>query len=344
MPEENKMNTENKEIVDIDTSGPEVDVELKEETNDKNNQDNNQSTDTSEKPSEQPELQVSEQENVQEDVKNENTQQSDKSEEPKESKESKKELDDYSEGVQKRIAKLTKKMREAERQRDEATRYAKSVLEKQKAAESKLLKIEPDYVQSLEASVKSGMEAAIAKLGQAREAGDIKSEVEAQKEIARLGVQEARINQQKAALEAAQKQPQEDKNEKVLETPAPTPEVDPKAEEWAAKNRWFGTDSAMTYTAFDIHKKLTEEEGYDPKSDDYYTEVDKRIRLEFPHKFDSSQTKETTKPTQTVASAKRSVKSSRKTVRLTPSQVTIAKKLGVPLEEYAKQLQLTKEV
>ena len=344
MPEENKMNTENKEIVDIDTSGPEVDVELKEETNDKNNQDNNQSTDTSEKPSEQPELQVSEQENVQEDVKNENTQQSDKSEEPKESKESKKELDDYSEGVQKRIAKLTKKMREAERQRDEATRYAKSVLEKQKAAESKLLKIEPDYVQSLEASVKSGIEAAVAKLSQARETGDIKSEVEAQKEIARLGVQEARINQQKAALEAAQKQPQEDKNEKVLETPAPTPEVDPKAEEWAAKNRWFGTDSAMTYTAFDIHKKLTEEEGYDPKSDDYYTEVDKRIRLEFPHKFDSSQTKETTKPTQTVASAKRSVKPSRKTVRLTPSQVTIAKKLGVPLEEYAKQLQLTKEV
>ena len=341
MPEENKMNTENKEIVDIDTSGPEVDVELKEETNDKNNQDNNESTDTSEKPSEQPELQVSEQENVQEDVKNETTQQSDKSEEPKESK---KELDDYSEGVQKRIAKLTKKMREAERQRDEATRYAKSVLEKQKAAESKLLKIEPDYVQSLEASVKSGIEAAVAKLSQARETGDIKSEVEAQKEIARLGVQEARINQQKAALEAAQKQPQEDKNEKVLETPAPTPEVDPKAEEWAAKNRWFGTDSAMTYTAFDIHKKLTEEEGYDPKSDDYYTEVDKRIRLEFPHKFDSSQTKETTKPTQTVASAKRSVKPSRKTVRLTPSQVTIAKKLGVPLEEYAKQLRLTKEV
>jgi hypothetical protein len=341
MPEENKMNTEDKEIVDIDTSGPEVDVELKEETNDKNNEDSNQSIDTPEKPSEQPDIQVSEQEKLQEDVKNEADQQSDKSEG---SKEPKKELDDYSEGVQKRIAKLTKKMREAERQRDEATRYAKSVLEKQKAAESKLLKIEPNYVQSLEASVKSGMEAAVAKLGQAREAGDIKSEVEAQKEIARLGVQEARIMQQKSALEAAQNKPQEDKNEKVLETPAPTPEVDPKAEEWAAKNRWFGTDSAMTYTAFDIHKKLTEEEGYDPKSDDYYTEVDKRIRLEFPHKFDSSQTKETTKPTQTVASAKRSVKSSRKTVRLTPSQVTIAKKLGVPLEEYAKQLQLTKEV
>ena len=334
MPEEKKMNTEDTEIVDIDTSGPEVDVELKEDNNEKDTENNIQPVDSSEKPSEHPDIQVSEQEKPQE---------AETKEQEPEAKQD--ELKEYSEGVQKRIAKLTKKMREAERQRDEATRYAKTVLEKQKAAESKLLKIEPDYVQSLEASVKSGIEAAVAKLGQAREAGDIKSEVEAQKEIARLGVQEARINQQKAALEATQNIPaQSETREQTLETPAPTQEVDPRAEEWASKNRWFGTDSAMTYTAFDIHKKLTEEEGYDPKSNEYYSEVDKRIRLEFPHKFDSSQTKETTKPTQTVASAKRSVKSSRKTVRLTPSQVTIAKKLGVPLEEYAKQLQLTKEV
>ena len=334
MPEENKMNTENTDIVDIDTSGPEVDVELKEDNNEKDTENNIQPVDSSEKPSEQPDIQVSEHEKPQE---------AETKEQEPEAKQD--ELKEYSEGVQKRIAKLTKKMREAERQRDEATRYAKTVLEKQKAAESKLLKIEPDYVQSLEASVKSGIEAAVAKLGQAREAGDIKSEVEAQKEIARLGVQEARITQQKAALEATQNTPaQSETREQTLETPAPTQEVDPRAEEWASKNRWFGTDSAMTYTAFDIHKKLTEEEGYDPKSNEYYSEVDKRIRLEFPHKFDSNQTTETTKPTQTVASAKRSVKSSRKTVRLTPSQVTIARKLGVPLEEYAKQLQLTKEV
>ena len=334
MPEENKMNTENTDIVDIDTSGPEVDVELKEDNNEKDTENNIQPVDSSEKPSEQPDIQVSEHEKPQE---------AETKEQEPEAKQD--ELKEYSEGVQKRIAKLTKKMREAERQRDEATRYAKTVLEKQKAAESKLLKIEPDYVQSLEASVKSGIEAAVAKLGQAREAGDIKSEVEAQKEIARLGVQEARITQQKAALEATQNTPaQSETREQTLETPAPTQEVDPRAEEWASKNRWFGTDSAMTYTAFDIHKKLTEEEGYDPKSSEYYSEVDKRIRLEFPHKFDSNQTTETTKPTQTVASAKRSVKSSRKTVRLTPSQVTIARKLGVPLEEYAKQLQLTKEV
>jgi GH15 family glucan-1,4-alpha-glucosidase len=119
---------------------------------------------------------------------------------------------------------------------------------------------------------------------------------------------------------------------------------DPKAEEWAENNEWFGKDSAMTYTAFDLHRKLTEEEGIDPRSDEYYTEIDKRIRLEFPHKFDTSKDKPASKPTQTVASATRSPKTSRKSVRLTSSQVAIARKLGVPLEEYAKQLMNTKEV
>ena len=124
---------------------------------------------------------------------------------------------------------------------------------------------------------------------------------------------------------------------------APQAPVDPKAEEWASNNEWFGKDSAMTYTAFDLHKKLTEEEGFDPKSDEYYAEVDKRIRIDFPHKFGKTNSQESTKPTQTVASATRSVKPGRKTVRLTSSQVALAKKLGVPLEEYAKQLKITKE-
>ena len=119
---------------------------------------------------------------------------------------------------------------------------------------------------------------------------------------------------------------------------------DPKAEDWAEKNDWFGRDNAMTYTAFDLHRKLTEEEGMDPQSDEYYAEVDKRIRLEFPHKFGNTVEKQTSKPTQNVASATRSSKTGRKQVRLTPSQVAIAKKLGVPLEEYAKQLINTKEV
>jgi len=337
MPEDNKMNTENKEIVDIDTSGPEVDVELKEDKNEKDTENNIQPVDTSEKLDEQSDIKV-------EEVKPETETETETKEQETKPETKKDELKEYSEGVQKRIAKLTKKMREAERQRDEATRYAKSVLEKQKAAESKLLKIEPSYIESLEASVKSGMEAAVAKLAQAREAGDIKSEVEAQKEIARLGVQEAKVMAQKSNIQTKATDVKEPTLDQAVEKQPEPAEPDPKAEEWASKNRWFGTDSAMTYTAFDIHKKLTEEEGYDPKSDDYYSEVDKRIRLEFPHKFDNTESKETTKPTQTVASAKRSVKSSRKTVRLTPSQVSIARKLGVPLEEYAKQLQLTKEV
>ena len=142
---------------------------------------------------------------------------------------------------------------------------------------------------------------------------------------------------------------QAEAKEKEVKTPsldqavAPQAPVDPKAEEWAANNEWFGKDSAMTYTAFDLHKKLTEEEGFDPKSDEYYAEVDKRIRIDFPHKFGKTNSQESTKPTQTVASATRSVKPGRKTVRLTSSQVAIAKKLGVPLEEYAKQKQFTKE-
>ena len=340
MPEEKKMNTEDTEIVDIDTSGPEVDVELKEEKKEEQG-DVVQPTEVSE---EKPEIKVEEEK---EDVKQET---GSKEQEPK-----KDELKEYSEGVQRRIAKLTKKMREAERQRDEATRYAKTVLEKQKDSESKLLKLQPDYLKSLEATIKSGMDAAMAKLAAAREAGDIQAEVAAQQEIGKLGYQEAQLAQQKESL---QKPTEEKKVDPFLaaesqetvntyqgyELPKSAPVSDPKAEEWASKNKWFGTDSAMTYTAFDLHKKLTEEEGYDPKTDEYYSEIDKRIRLEFPHKFGSTETTETAKPVQTVASAKRSTKTSRNTVRLTPSQVTIAKKLGVPLEEYAKQLRLTKEV
>ncbi len=185
------------------------------------------------------------------------------------------------------------------------------------------------------------MEAAKAKLATAREAGDINAEVEAQKDIAKLGFEETRL--------AALKDRQSEMKEKTVKTPSLDQAVapqkpDPKAEAWADKNDWFGKDSAMTYTAFDYHKKLTEQEGFDPNSDEYYAEIDKRMKLDFPHKFANTNSQESTKPTQTVASAKRSVNSGRKTVRLTSSQVAIAKKLGVPLEEYAKQLKLTKEV
>ena len=172
---------------------------------------------------------------------------------------------------------------------------------------------------------------------------DLEAEVTAQKEIARLGYEEARLEEQKNTTSKAELM-----ERPVNITPSrrteQTREPDPKAQEWAQRNTWFGKDSAMTYTAFDIHKKLVDEEDFNPESDEYYAEVDKRIRLEFPHKFDTNEERETTKPVRTVASARRSVKPGRKTVSLTPSQVAIAKKLGVPLEEYAKQLKITKEV
>jgi GH15 family glucan-1,4-alpha-glucosidase len=263
-----------------------------------------------------------------------------KEEKPEEKKE---ELETYSKDVQRRIAKLTKKWREAQRQADEALSFAKNQKEQKERLQKKYSQVEQAGVKDREEKITSGLQAAAAKLAAAKEAGDLAAEVEANKEIARLGYEEARLNEAKAAVEEmAKAEPKSEEIPKV--SPQQTTRPDPKAEAWGAKNKWFGTDTAMTYTAFDLHKKLVDEEGYDPASDEYYAEIDKRIRLEFPNKFDTTN-ENTTKPTQIVASAKRSVnKSGRKTVRLTPSQVAIAKKLGVPLEEYAKQIKITKEV
>jgi len=318
-------NEENK-TVDIDTSGPEVDVELE-----------NESTEN-----EIPEIETAQAEETKTEVVEQPEEKIETKETPKED-----ELEKYSESVQKRIAKLTKKWREAERQKEEALHYAKSVLTEKEKAEQKLSKIEPSFLKTTEDGIKSGLESAKAKLAAAREAGDINAEVEAQSLISEYAYKQAKFIEAKAEQEEFNKQ---------REMQVKTPEInlnrqevaqgtpDPKAESWASKNTWFGQDAAMTYTAFDLHKKLTEQEGFDPSSDEYYSEIDKRIRLEFPHKFATIEAKETTKPVQTVASAKRSTKTGRRTVRLTPSQVAIAKKLGVPLEEYAKQLNITKEV
>ena len=269
-------------------------------------------------------------------------------EEPVETKteDKKDELKEYSDGVQKRIAKLTRKMREAERQREEALQYAQNIKNKNDEMEGRISKIDSSYVSEFETRVKTGLAAAKLALKNAIESQDVEAQIAAQQQLAALTMDEARVNSIKVANENRPKT----KEREVNITPqqrAPQQQSDPKAEEWASKNSWFGNDSAMTYTAFDIHKKLVEQEGFDPQSNEYYAEVDKRIRLEFPHKFDTSSTKvenNTTKPTQIVASAKRSVKPGRKTVRLTPSQVAIAKKLGVPLEEYAKQLKITEGV
>ena len=262
-----------------------------------------------------------------------------KTEEPKK-EEPKAELEEYSEGVKKRIAKLTKRMREAERQRDEATKYAKSVNTEQKSLKDRLAKIDKGFVSEMENRIVSGIEAAQSKLATARENNDLKAEVEASKEIAKLGYEEARLAEMKV------KQADQEQNVKVpLKQPIirqelDLPKPDARATEWADNNAWFGKDEPMTYTAFSLHKKLVEEEGYDPQSDDYYVELDRRIKLEFPHKFDKV-TEQPTKPTQTVASATRGVnRAGRRTVTLTSSQVAIAKKLNVPLEEYAKQLNI----
>jgi len=253
--------------------------------------------------------------------------------------EDKDELAKYSEGVQKRIAKLTRKMREAERQREEAIAFAELTKKQKEDAENRLSKLDKTYVSEFENRVKTNLAAAKLALKSAIESQNIDAQVAAQEQIANLTMDAARLS----SMKTTQSQPvQEDKQVNINPQRYNTNVVtDPKAEDWASKNTWFGNDSAMTYTAFDIHKKLVDEEGYDPKSDEYYEEVDKRIRLEFPHKFDKieSNTTERAKPAQNVASAKRSASTGRKrTVKLTPSQVAIAKRLGVPLEEYAKQL------
>jgi hypothetical protein len=327
------MPDEEKKMVDIDTSGPEVDVEL-------------------ETQQEESEVSVPEEKETVTEVTSpspleaSDEQQETKTEEAKEDQ--KDELEVYSKDVQRRIAKLTKKWREAERQKEEALHFARIQKDTADKLSKKYSSLETNSLKTKETQIASALQGAKARLAQARDSGDIEAEVEIQKDISRLGYEEARLLELKAARE-------EHQQEEIIPTmnnfqaPKQPQNIvpDEKAEVWGAKNRWFGTDKPMTYTAFDIHETLVNEEGFDPSSDEYYSELDKRIRVAFPTKFANKEetiTAETTKPTQIVASARRSVKPGRKTVRLTPSQVAIAKKLGVPLEEYAKQIKIMKEV
>ena len=323
---------EENKTVDIDTSGPAMDVDIPEEKDAAEIE----QPEVKEEPTVRPV--VEETTETETEVKVE-----EKKEEPKEEKE--KELEQYSESVQRRIAKLTHKWREAQRQADEATEYAKAQIKLKEQAEAKISKLEPGYLQSTEDSITSGIQAAQAKLAAAREANDLSAEAEALTAISELGYKKAKLEETKVAQEEFKKNKKAEPELKLdQKQTASNPAPDPKAEAWAAKNTWFGTDNAMTYTAFDLHKTLTEKEGFDPQTDEYYQEIDKRIRLEFPHKFDTTTSDKgevSAKPVQTVASAKRSTNTGRKTVRLTSSQVAIAKKLGVPLEEYAKQIKLT---
>ena len=326
------MPEEEKKTVDIDTSGPAMDVDIPEQKD--------------EAAIEEKEVVQKEEPTVREVVEEKPVEEKKEVKEVKEVKEEKKEeeLEQYSESVQKRIAKLTKKWREAERQKDEAIGYAQRVIKAKEKTDAKISKLEPSYLSVSEERITSGIEAAKAKLAAAREANDLGAEADALASISELGVKKAQLNETKAAQEEYNKKQAMKKEPSLARQLASRGTPDPKAEAWAEKNTWFGQDNAMTYTAMDIHNTLTQKEGFDSSSDEYYAEIEKRIKLEFPHKFDRKDLADgTTKPVQTVASAKRSTKTGLKTVRLTPSQVSIAKKLGVPLEEYAKQLTITKE-
>ena len=325
-------------IIDLPSDGPGAEVTLPEETV----KEGAQEVDVPEKKPEG-EVEVKEEAPKQETETKELIEE-EKPEEKKPAEVKEKELDEYGEGVKKRIAKLTKRMRESERQRDEATRYARSVVTEQKSLKERLAKLDTGYVSEMENRITSSLEAAKSKLTTAREAGNITDEVDAQKEIAKLGYEEARLADMKINQQAKTKEKSELNQQSTIQQERPQqPKPDARATEWASRNAWFGTDNAMTYTAFDMHRKLVEEEGYDPQSEDYYGELDRRIKLEFPHKF-GNVTEQTTKPTQTVASATRNVKrGTGRTVKLTSSQVAIAKKLNVPLEEYAKQLNVVEE-
>jgi len=238
--------------------------------------------------------------------------------------------------TQKRIDRLTKKMREAERQREEALKFAQGVQAESQSLKNRMDALDTNYVNEYTNRVETQTTAAEQDLARAIEIGDTNGVIEAQRKITRLAIendraQTAKVQQQRYAQQAQAQQ------QARLQQPMPQQQPrrpDPKAEQWARRNDWFGEDEAMTYAAFGVHKKLVEDEGFDPQSDDYYNELDQRMRAEFPHKLNGG----SKRPAQTVASVSRNTsgRSSGKKVRLTPSQVAIAKKLGVPLEEYAK--------
>jgi hypothetical protein len=255
---------------------------------------------------------------------------------PETSEEVPSEQEEYGSSVQKRIDRLTKKMREAERQREEAIRYAQNVAKEAETTKQKLEQLDKGYMEEYGGRISVEQQQAEEALKRAVEMGDTEATVEAQKKMTQIAVAQERYNMAKAQQEQYEKQqqPQQQQPQQVQQQPVEQ-KPDAKAEKWAQKNVWFGQDEAMTFAAFGLHKKMVEEEGFDPQSDEYYSELDLRIQNTFPQKFNTAPSKKTA---QTVAGVSRNTGNGRnnKKVRLTPSQVTIAKRLGVPLEEYAK--------
>ena len=251
------------------------------------------------------------------------------------------EVEDYGKKVQSRIDKLTKNLREAQRREAAAIQYAQGVQTDAEQIRQKARTLDAGYVGEFATRVEAETTDAKKALKSAVELGDADAQVEAQQKLARLAIEAERVKSTQAQRERLKKemqargvnpnQPQMPQYPQYPQQPPPPPPPDPKAESWAEKNKWFGEDEPMTLTSFSIHRKLVEE-GLDPSSDEYYNEIDKRMKDTFPHRFEQQ-----VSPTQTVASANRGGPIRRKgTVRLTPSQVAISKKLGVPLSEYAK--------
>ena len=315
-------------LVDIDTSGPGAEVSIPEEK----------------KTEAEPEIEVRDEKTTEDTAKSDDAPaESDQQPDVQESKPQDEKLEEYSDGVKKRIAKLTKKWREAERQKDAAVDYAQGVEQKRKQWESRYAKLDSVYLKDSEERIKSQLDAVKGKLASAIESGDTAKQVEAQTELSTLTSDAKGVESEKLRRQTYEKEPRTPAYGGGTPEQTPTlPQVDEKAEDWATKNNWFGQNRAMTFTAFEIHKDLVEKEGFDPKSDEYYAEIDKRIKVDFPHKFGTKEG--SAKTVQTVASVKRGVKPGRKSVKLTSSQVHIARKLNVPLEEYAKQLLNVKEV
>ena len=296
-----QVQSEQDKMVPIDTSGESVEIELKEDkavekTNNK-----------------QEEIVVEEQA---QETKNEN------------------ELDQYSESVKKRIDKLTKKMREAERREQAAIEFAEKMKKQNEDFEQKVKDLDTGYTNEFKERVNTQSEVIKDNLKRALSSKDNDAVVKAQEQLAQIAIDQQRLKEAEKLLVERENAPKETKEEKAPQQTYKRP--DPRAEQWAEENEWFGKDEVMTYAAFGIHKRLVEQEGLDPKSEDYYNSLDSRMREEFPQKFGDNT--KSNRVVQTVASANRSTKSGRRTVKLTPSQVAIAKKLGVPLEEYAKHV------
>jgi len=258
-------------------------------------------------------------------------------EEPEDSGEG--ELESYSKGVQKRISRLTEKFRKEERDRQEAVRLAQQLLQEKQQLEGRLKQLDSGYLNEYGARIEAQISTARRAYKDAYEAGDTDKMIEAQEALARAttdkqryALAKSRANERVHTTEVQQQQYVAPQPQRV----AQQPQVDPKAQSWAEKNDWFGQDEVMTYAAFGVHRKLVEEEGFDPQSDEYYSEIDRRMRTEFPHKFQASKPSGKSQVAPAGSSASRSTKQGRRTVKLSPSQIAIAKKLNVPLEEYAK--------